>query len=86
MSFSNNLFLDEEDFPLKDPETEQRFSFSLAESAERAKKKKLLKGVTIYATPNVTPDAEILKRIIESAGGTVSSPCHYRTSYPLINI
>ncbi|KAJ3055924.1 hypothetical protein HK097_008733 [Rhizophlyctis rosea] len=60
---------DEQSFPLVDEEMEGRFEFSLSESIARARRKKVLEEYTVYATPLVSPDGDIMARIVEAAGG-----------------
>ena len=68
---------DEAKYPLIDEEMEGRFEFSLTESTARARRKKLLDGYTVYATPHVQPDGEIMARIVEAAGGNVSNDSNH---------
>ncbi|ORY41529.1 hypothetical protein BCR33DRAFT_661227, partial [Rhizoclosmatium globosum] len=48
--------------------------FSVGVSISRAKAKKLLSGFNVYATPRVSPDWAILKRLVECAGGKMIPP------------
>ncbi|ORX82056.1 hypothetical protein BCR32DRAFT_203130, partial [Anaeromyces robustus] len=74
LSFSYNAgrMLDESFFPLIDKINEKEFSFSLQESLNRSKQKKLLENMTFIITPNVFPSRVVLSRIISSAGGNVN--------------
>lgn len=61
-------FLDWENYILKDPAAEAKFSFRLRKSLEKAKEKKLLDGYTVVVTPNVAPPPiEELKSKLKSA-------------------
>ncbi|KAJ3299722.1 hypothetical protein HK104_007453 [Borealophlyctis nickersoniae] len=75
-SIAEGHWVDEKDHFLKDPDIEAKYDFSLAEAMARAKQRKLLEGWTVYATPNVQPDAETMKRIVESAGGRTKTQLH----------
>jgi hypothetical protein len=48
-------------------------SITLVESIRRARSRRLLEGYSVYATPNVVPAYDILKRLVEYSGGKVSS-------------
>lgn len=61
----------ESQFSIKDAKGEKEAGFTLVKSLDRAKEKKLLEGHTFYLSPKITPDLDIIKRIIEAAGGKV---------------
>ncbi|XP_041467237.1 PAX-interacting protein 1-like isoform X1 [Lytechinus variegatus] len=71
-SYKSRWFLDVTNFSLVDQEMETLFSFQLRESLIRANKQKLFKDVTIYITPGVKPGANMLREIIECAGGKLA--------------
>lgn len=48
-------FLEWENYILKDPATEAKFSFRLRKSLDKAKEKRLLDGYIVVLTPNVAP-------------------------------
>jgi hypothetical protein len=56
-----------------DPEIESRFNFSLEESLRRASQRRLLENYSVYVTPKVEPKIEIIRNLVETAGGKVSS-------------
>ena len=62
-------FKDEAEFVLRDTDAEQLFGMELATSLTRARERKLLEGVCIYATPNVQPAQAALGEIVRCAGG-----------------
>ncbi|XP_029440718.1 mediator of DNA damage checkpoint protein 1 isoform X4 [Rhinatrema bivittatum] len=53
---------------VKDAEQEQNFSFSLSGSLQRAFQGRLFKGYEIHVTPNVKPEPEHMKEIIQCSG------------------
>jgi hypothetical protein len=68
-SINAKKVLNEEDFLLCDSVGEDEFGFSLRESMERAKLRKLLQGFDIYSTPSVSPNTDIICKITEANGG-----------------
>lgn len=60
-----------EKFYLRDPETEGRLGIKLEDSLINAKRNQrhLLRGITVYCTPNVYGGAETYKAIVEANGG-----------------
>jgi len=54
---------------LIDKESEQRFKFCLAASLRQARAQPLLRGYSVYSTPNVKPPVEDIRSIVISAGG-----------------
>lgn len=73
------IFRDEEEFLLRDPDAEQLFGMSLAVSLSRAKRKRLLEGVGIYATPTVEPPTASLNDIVGCAGGRLLNLAEVRS-------
>ena len=67
-----NKLLDPEDYPLKDPDGEERFNMTLSEALARAKENngQLLEGQVIYATENVHGGFDTYKAIVEANGGS----------------
>lgn len=65
-------FLDPNLYLLKDTTNEERYSLTLADAQERAKKNKqrLLAGKIIYCVENIAGGYDVFKSIIESNGGT----------------
>lgn len=62
-------FQDEAEFVLRDADAEQLFGMELTTSLARARERKLLERVCIYATPNVQPSQVALRKIVSCAGG-----------------
>ncbi|XP_078579620.1 PAX-interacting protein 1-like [Branchiostoma floridae x Branchiostoma japonicum] len=70
-SFKRRCFVEEKMHTLVDQEQEAQFGFRLAESLARARVQKLFKDTCFYMTPNVIPRLDMMKTIVESAGGKV---------------
>lgn len=68
-SGSQGTFVAEAEFFLKDSEAEQLFGMDLTTSLSRARERKLLEGVCVYATPTVLPLPSALREIVDCAGG-----------------
>lgn len=68
-SGSQGTFVAEAEFFLKDSEAEQLFVMDLTTSLSRARERKLLEGVCVYATPTVLPPPSALREIVDCAGG-----------------
>ncbi|XP_038226729.1 mediator of DNA damage checkpoint protein 1 isoform X2 [Dermochelys coriacea] len=62
-------FLSPSGFLVHDTEQERNFHFSLAQSLQRARRGALLQGYEIHVTPNVKPEPEHMKDIIQCSGG-----------------
>ncbi|XP_065272089.1 mediator of DNA damage checkpoint protein 1 [Emys orbicularis] len=62
-------FLSPSGFLVRDTEQERNFHFSLAQSLQRARRGALLQGYEIHVTPNVKPEPEHMKDIIQCSGG-----------------
>ena len=71
-SYEAGRMLEESYFPLKDKLNEKEFAFSLQESLNRSKQRRLLNNLTFIVTTNVFPSRSVLSRIITSAGGKVN--------------
>ncbi|KAJ3219761.1 hypothetical protein HDU67_009573 [Dinochytrium kinnereticum] len=69
-------WLDPDKFRLSDSEAEERLDFSLSESIERARNYGVFYGYNVYITPQVKPDEQTLKRLIEAGGGRVRRLCN----------
>ncbi|KAJ1670544.1 Mediator of DNA damage checkpoint protein 1 [Coemansia sp. RSA 25] len=52
-----------------DAAAERRWSFRLEESIQRASRRRLLEGVTVFVTPQSEPPLTVLRPLIEIAGG-----------------
>ena len=63
----------EDQFIVKDEETEERYNFKLVEAIERAKenKGKLFAGIQFYVTPKVPVDTKLLRNVVTANGGQV---------------
>lgn len=65
------LFLDPNQYPLRDLKSEKEIQCNLQESISRAQSRPLFQDVTVYATPSVVPPISDLTKIVTTAGGTV---------------
>ncbi|KAH3887645.1 PAX-interacting protein 1-like [Dreissena polymorpha] len=72
-SHRQGKFLSEMMFPLVDMEGEKEVKCSLAESLKRARNYPVFAGMTFYITPSVQPPVSDLKKIIDSAGGSLAN-------------
>eukprot|EP00795_Rhopilema_esculentum_P012733 gene12733-3459_t len=61
--------LDEAEYSLKDPESEEYFGFKLDVSMQRSRTRKVFQGLKFFVTPKITPAPGPMKEIIECAGG-----------------
>ncbi|KAJ2802732.1 PAX-interacting protein 1 [Coemansia furcata] len=52
-----------------DRAAEKKWDFRLEESIQRARKRRLLEGVTVFLTPQSEPKLKVLRPLIEIAGG-----------------
>ncbi|KAJ2702289.1 regulator of Ty1 Transposition [Coemansia sp. IMI 209128] len=52
-----------------DRAAEKKWDFRLGESIQRARKRRLLEGVTVFLTPQSEPKLKVLRPLIEIAGG-----------------
>ncbi|KAL1920481.1 uncharacterized protein VTP21DRAFT_858 [Calcarisporiella thermophila] len=68
-SISHGRLVDEESYLLKDKAAERNYKFSLRASLAKARTHKLLAGLEIYMTPSAEPKPELMKSVIECAGG-----------------
>ncbi|PWN49274.1 hypothetical protein IE53DRAFT_346139 [Violaceomyces palustris] len=59
------------DFPLSDQANEKKWNFTLSESLQRSARNPsgLLRGMAFYFTKGCKPDVNVLRRVVESAGG-----------------
>lgn len=69
--FKRQMFIDEQNYILRDAEAEVLFSFSLEESLKRAHVSPLFKTKYFYITPGICPSLATMKAIVECAGGKV---------------
>ncbi|XP_014240324.1 uncharacterized protein LOC106661444 [Cimex lectularius] len=65
----SDYFIDPFKHILLDNETEEKYSFHLSESINKAKHSKLLESWSVYATPSTKPPPIEIKSIIECSGG-----------------
>ncbi|OSD06683.1 hypothetical protein PYCCODRAFT_1382487 [Trametes coccinea BRFM310] len=65
----------EDQYMIKDPETEKKYGFTLTDALQRAKKNagKLFAGKTFYVTPKVSVDSKLLKNVVTANGGQLST-------------
>ncbi|TCD65714.1 hypothetical protein EIP91_002290 [Steccherinum ochraceum] len=63
----------EDDFLLKDPESEKKYNFVLTEALERARESegKLFAGMTFVITPKIPIDTKLLKSVVTASGGQI---------------
>lgn len=78
-SGKQGAFLPEQNFSLRDPDAEQLFGMELVTSLSRAKGRKLLDGVYVYATPSVQPPPSALREIVTCAGGELMTLARVRS-------
>ena len=66
--------VDTKPYLLEDAEGEKKLKMNLKESLGRAKENegKLLEGLTVYITPNVSPGFETFKKIVEANSGSAA--------------
>jgi mediator of DNA damage checkpoint protein 1 len=62
----------EDNYSVQDPENEKRYHFKLREALARARKRKLLEGITVHITPECGIDFNALRNVAMSAGAKVS--------------
>ncbi|OZJ02969.1 hypothetical protein BZG36_04512 [Bifiguratus adelaidae] len=70
-SISAGHFLSEDDYQVVDKKGEEKFKFSLRQSMTKSREGALLTDKQIYITSGVSPDYDIMKRIVESAQGVL---------------
>ncbi|XP_053384133.1 PAX-interacting protein 1-like [Mercenaria mercenaria] len=70
-SYQQHTFLNETTYTLHDPAGEAEMKCVLMESLKRARTRSLFTGMTFYVTPSVQPPVCDLRKVIESAGGTL---------------
>ncbi|RKP14589.1 hypothetical protein BJ684DRAFT_6416, partial [Piptocephalis cylindrospora] len=68
-SINEGRWLKEAPYILRDQQAERAYDFSLAESLERAKKRKLFASKVIFVTGKTHPPPSTLKPLIEASGG-----------------
>lgn len=71
-SFEGKSFLDETNYTLVDPESEELFGFKLKRSLQRAQTRQVCKGLHFHVTPSILPAPNAMKEIIECAGGKMT--------------
>ncbi|OCT67923.1 mediator of DNA damage checkpoint protein 1 isoform X2 [Xenopus laevis] len=83
----SKCFLSPAQFLVKDKEQEKNFNFVLSESLQKAKKKPLFQGYEIHVTPNVKPEPEHMKDIIQCSGATflAKMPKVYKEKYIIVS-
>lgn len=54
---------------LQDKSQELIYNFKLDQSRKNSENRKLLKGITVYITENVTPGVSVFKNLVDAAGG-----------------
>ncbi|XP_057300521.1 PAX-interacting protein 1-like isoform X2 [Hydractinia symbiolongicarpus] len=71
-SFEARNFLEETNYTLVDPESEDLFGFKLTRSLQRAQTRQVCKGLHFHVTPSILPAPNAMKEIIECAGGKMT--------------
>lgn len=62
---------DESKFLLRDEKSEKKLGFSLSESIEKAKLKKVFAGKKFFLTQQIVPPPKELEQVIRCGGGEV---------------
>ncbi|KAH9915024.1 uncharacterized protein BXZ73DRAFT_106335 [Epithele typhae] len=72
---ASKKLLAEDQFAVKDGDTEKKYDFKLTDALKFAKKNagKLFKGMTFYVTPKVPVETKLLKNVVTANGGTLST-------------
>ena len=68
-SMGTGCWVEEAPYSLSSKEMETKFGFSLGATLARRNRDKLFTGKTFYLTPHVKPGIDVLRNIVESAGG-----------------
>ena len=76
--------VDESEYLLVDRANETKYHFVLAEALARAKKGKVLDGLTFYVTQEMDVPKVVITNIIRAGGGTVSTSHSIRTMLDLL--
>jgi hypothetical protein len=74
-------FVDEDQYILKDPDSELLYDINLKTSLEKARRRKLFEGLCLYSTSSVVPEYSTLRIIVECAGGRLLTLDEVTTEY-----
>ncbi|KAL2345364.1 hypothetical protein Fmac_006649 [Flemingia macrophylla] len=66
-----NCLIDEKNYILRDIKKEKEIGFNMPVSLAQAREKPLLKGKTVYITPHVKPDKEVIASLVTAVQGQV---------------
>ncbi|KAG0006498.1 hypothetical protein BGZ65_007320 [Modicella reniformis] len=66
---SSIFVLDEDNFRIEDPTSEQKLGINLYESLDRAREKRVFDNCVFYLSPSMKQDMPGLKAVIEAGGG-----------------
>ncbi|GAA5936722.1 uncharacterized protein JCM15063_001967 [Sporobolomyces koalae] len=72
-SIEAGQLVDETPYLLRDEKKEEELEDTLEAILARAKKGKMLDGRKVYITKNVSPDVNVMQRIVSACGGIVST-------------
>ena len=83
---SNYAISDPKDYLLQDPAGEKRWGFKLADALQRARvsERKIFHGYTFYVTKSVQLEFEVIRRVVDSAGGKVGSVINDRSAFEVV--
>ncbi|KAJ1826072.1 regulator of Ty1 Transposition [Coemansia sp. RSA 2599] len=56
-------------YQIQDREAEEKLGFSMEQSKRLAHSRRLFEGVTVLFTPNISPNFETMRALVEAAGG-----------------
>ncbi|KAL3072466.1 hypothetical protein niasHS_017440 [Heterodera schachtii] len=70
-SFRQLGFLPDLNFFVRDRENEKKYGFNLKATILRTRTRRVFKGVEFHLSSEVQPKYEIIRRLVEAAGGTV---------------
>ncbi|KAL9228116.1 hypothetical protein vseg_003730 [Gypsophila vaccaria] len=65
------FYIDDRDYIVRDTKKERELGFKLPVSLDRARRHPLLKGYTVFITPNAKPGKEIIASLVKAVHGEV---------------
>ncbi|KAL5060481.1 hypothetical protein RYX36_032085 [Vicia faba] len=74
-----NCFIDEKNYILRDMKKEKEIGFSMPVSLARARQKPLLKDISVYVTPHVKPNKEVVASLVTAVHGQLVDENHIFT-------
>lgn len=72
-SHKHNKFLDLSAYTLQDSDVESQYGFTFADAIVRAQASPLFQGLQFYLAPNSFPEEQVIRDLIQIAGGTIAS-------------